>query len=116
MLGEIVQGWQRLKLLFGQRALPVFTPPWNRIAPAVVTALPAAGLAAISTYRPRLEKHAAPGLLQVNAHIDPIDWRKGRLLDPDAIAAGTAARLAARRQHEWRQRRAVRPADPSSRP
>jgi hypothetical protein len=98
MHAEIGRGWQRLQRLFGKQALPVFAPPWNRIAPAVVAALPAVGLAAISTYLPRREKHAAPGLLQVNTHVDPIDWQKRRLLDPAAIAAVTVARLSARRK------------------
>jgi len=98
MLAEIARGWQRLQLLFGRRALPVFTPPWNRIAPALVAVLPSTGLAAISTYEPRREKLAAPGLLQVNTHVDPIDWQERRLLDPAVIATGAAALLAARRQ------------------
>jgi len=98
MLGEIVQGWERLQHLFGARALPVFTPPWNRISPALAAALPGLGMTALSTYLPRRRKQAAPGLLQVNTHVDPIDWRRRRLLDPAAMASGAAALLKARRE------------------
>lgn len=98
MQGEIQAGWQRLQHLFGARARPVFTPPWNRMAPALVAVLPSLGLAALSTYLPRPRKHAAPGLLQVNTHVDPIEWRQRRLLDPTAVAARAEALLSARRQ------------------
>jgi len=98
MRGEIGRGWERLQHLFGARALPVFTPPWNRIAPALAATLPGLGLNALSTYMPRGRRHAAPGLLEVNTHVDPIDWQQRRLLDPAAIAVGTAALLKARRE------------------
>ena len=39
MLDEIADGRRRLDELFGNQALPVFTPPWNRIAPEVVEGL-----------------------------------------------------------------------------
>ena len=84
--------------LFGARAQPVFTPPWNRFAPELAAALPGLGLAVLSSYLPRRRKWAAPGLLQVNTHVDPIDWRERLPLDPAGIAARTAALLCARRQ------------------
>lgn len=98
MLGEVVSGWKRLRQLFGTRALPVFTPPWNRIAPNLVASLPAAGLAAISTFKARRTKFAAPGLLQVNTHVDPFDWQCGTLADPAPYAARIAALLCRRRK------------------
>ncbi len=77
MVGEITAGRQRLANLFGDKALPVFTPPWNRIAPEVVTALSGIGFAAVSAYTPRLGKFAANELLQVNTHLDPVAWKSG---------------------------------------
>jgi len=98
MLEEIAAGHRRLGELFGQQALPVFTPPWNRIAPDVVGALPAVGFAAISTFMPRASKFAAVGLLQVNTHLDPVAWKSGGgLLDPSLLDAQLTRNLEARR-------------------
>ncbi|MCE3250912.1 MAG: hypothetical protein K0R41_4737 [Geminicoccaceae bacterium] len=33
----------------------------------------------LSTFGRRPDRDAAPGLIQVNTHLDPIDWRRGRL-------------------------------------
>jgi len=98
MLQEIATGRKRLAELFGDTFLPVFTPPWNRIAPEVVEALPAIGFAAISTFTPRRTKFAADGLLQVNTHLDPVAWKSGGgLLDPALLDAQLARELEARR-------------------
>ena len=76
MLDEIAGAGGGCSELFGSQALPVFTPPWNRIAPAVV-----AGLAGrrpggdLDLRAATAAKYAAPGLLQVNTHLDPIDWQ-----------------------------------------
>ncbi len=50
---ELVAGRDRLRDAFGPRFLPVLVPPWNRIAPAVVARLPAAGLSGLSTFGSR---------------------------------------------------------------
>lgn len=98
MLEEIATGQQRLEELFASRALSVFTPPWNRIAPELVEALPAIGFAAVSTFTPRKTKFAADGLLQVNTHLDPVAWKSGGgLLDPSLLDSQLARELEARR-------------------
>lgn len=98
MLGEIVAGRRKLTDLFGERALPVFTPPWNRIAADLVDNLAAAGFTALSTFTPRAAAFAAPGLLQVNTHLDPVGWKQGGgLLDLSLLDAQLARELAARR-------------------
>jgi hypothetical protein len=61
----------------GARVLPVFVPPWNRIAPELVPYLPRLGYRGLSTFSDRGEREAAPGLVQVNTHVDPIAWRAG---------------------------------------
>src|SRR3989304_5937775 len=43
VLAEAAAGWEGLRAAVGARALPVFVPPWNRIAPAVLTGLPRLG-------------------------------------------------------------------------
>lgn len=78
VLGEIAEGRARLAALVGARLLPVFVPPWNRIAPAVVAGLPALGYGALSAFGPRPAAEPAPGLAQVNCHADPIVWREGK--------------------------------------
>lgn len=42
---------------------------------------------------------AAPGLSQINTHLDPIDWRGSRgLADPDMLISQTVALLRDRRE------------------
>ncbi len=77
-LDELTGGGQRLEALFGPRALKVLVPPWNRIAEGLVGRLNAAGFIGLSAYGPRRHAHPAPGLRQVNTHIDIIDWRSTR--------------------------------------
>ena len=88
-----------LKDLFADRLAPMFVPPWNRIDPALMTPLAEAGYNAISTYLPRREPDAAPGLAQINTHLDPIFWRGTRgLVAPDDLVALTVALLKDRRR------------------
>jgi hypothetical protein len=95
-LADAARGLARLSDLFGDRVLPVFVPPWNRIAPAVAAGLRGAGFAALSSV-PRAAR-GVTGLVRCDATLDPIDWRGTRSLhDPAALAAAAAAALAARR-------------------
>ncbi|MDK3019005.1 polysaccharide deacetylase family protein [Pseudodonghicola flavimaris] len=99
MAAEARNGLLRLSALFGPALRPVFVPPWNRIAPEMVALLPALGYRAISTFTPRARAEAAPGLQQINTHLDPIDWRGSRsLADPDRLIAQMAGDLADRRE------------------
>jgi peptidoglycan/xylan/chitin deacetylase (PgdA/CDA1 family) len=74
---DLVAGQQRLAQAFGERFLPVLAPPWNRISGRVVQRLPALGFIGLSTFRARDRAMPAQGLVQVNAHCDPITWRGG---------------------------------------
>ncbi len=99
MAREARDGLIRLRALFGPALQPIFVPPWNRIAPELLPALPGLGYRVLSTFTPRKSKTPAPGLLQVNTHLDPIDWRGSRsLVEPAALIAQVAAQLADRRQ------------------
>jgi hypothetical protein len=77
-IDELGTGRETLEAAFGARFLPALVPPWNRIATDVVTALPRAGLSALSTFAPRPHATAAPGVGQCNTHVDVIAWRHGR--------------------------------------
>jgi hypothetical protein len=77
-LAEIAQGWQRLAADLGDRALPVFVPPWNRVAPDVAAALPGLGYRALSTFGPRDGAPPVAGLGILNCHVDPVRWREDK--------------------------------------
>jgi hypothetical protein len=96
LIEEAGQGLRLARDRFGDMLLPVFVPPWNRIAPELVPALSKLGFDGLSTFGPRGigEPH---GIVQINTHIDPVDWHGGRgLRAVDAILADLAAALPAR--------------------
>ena len=88
VLGELGTGWVALERLFGKRPLAVLVPPWNRIAPALVPALPEIGFAGLSTFGPRRRPRPVKGLLEVNTHVDLIDWKGRRGFVGEAAALG----------------------------
>ncbi|SEH29976.1 Predicted glycosyl transferase [Methylobacterium sp. 275MFSha3.1] len=71
--------------------LPVFVPPWNRVAPELAAALPDLGYRGLSA----VPGPPIPGLRRLDATLDPIDWRGSRSLrDPEALLRGLAADIA----------------------
>lgn len=99
MLEDIGRGWRRIRGLFGAQALPIFTPPWNRIAPDVVAGLPGTGIQGLSTFGRRKAGFAAAGISQVNTHIDPVAWHAGGgLVATGQLCSHIAEELQARRQ------------------
>jgi predicted glycosyltransferase len=70
----LARGRARLATLFGDRALPVLVPPWNRIEEGLLSKLASAGLYGLSTFG---ENPSGAIIQTVNTHIDPIDWRGG---------------------------------------
>lgn len=88
-----------LRALFGAKLLPIFVPPWNRIDAGIVATLADQGYVALSTYTPRSNRLAAPGLVQVNTHMDPIHWRGGGgLVPPEEQIAALVKLLTDRRE------------------
>ncbi|WP_299726972.1 polysaccharide deacetylase family protein [uncultured Tateyamaria sp.] len=88
----------RMRDIFGADLRAMFVPPWNRIGAEVVEALAAQGYTALSTFGPRIDVQAAPGLAQINTHIDPIWWKGSRdLVDPEQLIAQACQHLDARR-------------------
>lgn len=105
---ELARGQRALRDAFRTRFLPVLVPPWNRIAAELVATLPDLGYHGLSTFAPRGSAQAAPGVVQCNAHVDPIAWRRGRIfVGEDAAASALAAHLAMRRS------RSVDPFEPT---
>jgi peptidoglycan/xylan/chitin deacetylase (PgdA/CDA1 family) len=96
VLGELATGRLRLESLFGDRALAVLVPPWNRIAPALVPVLPELGYRGLSQFGPRARRRPVPGLVQSNCHLDLIDWRARRFVGAAAAISALAKHLALR--------------------
>lgn len=97
VLGELGTGRMALERLFGDRVLPVLVPPWNRIAPALVATLPEVGYRGLSTFGARRRVHPVSGLVQVNTHVDLIDWQHRRFVGAEvALAAFARALVVAR--------------------
>ena len=77
-VAELATGRAGLESSFGPRFKCVLVPPWNRIDPLVVEQLPDAGFVGLSTFGPRMASRPMPDLLQCNAHVDLIAWRRDR--------------------------------------
>lgn len=98
VLSELAEGRQRMRTLFGDNALPVLVPPWNRIAPALLPALPAIGFSGLSCFR-GFAPARPDGFAIANSDVDVMDWQGGRIGRRDAdILAETTRLLAARRE------------------
>lgn len=77
-LARISDGLGRLRTFAGKRFFPVLAPPWNRIRGDLVTKLPAIGVRGVSGYGARPSAEPAPGLRQVNTHVDIVAWQQGK--------------------------------------
>ncbi|HST95500.1 MAG TPA: polysaccharide deacetylase family protein, partial [Microvirga sp.] len=104
LAGDAREALRLAEARFGEALLPVFVPPWNRIAPDLVPELPKLGFRGLSTFGRRSARAPAPGLVQANTHLDPIDWHAGgglravELLIAELAAAITAQGEAADRE------------------
>lgn len=108
VLEELSRGRAMLVALFGEAAGAVLVPPWNRIANGLPPALTGLGYRGLSTFQPRPATEAAPGLVQVNTHVDILRWRAPRGFAGEAAAlSALVGHLAARRTG------AVDPAEPT---
>lgn len=98
-IARLVSARDRLAALAGARLLPVLVPPWNRLPDAYAPPLAAAGFRGLSRYGWRSSAQAAPGLTQVNTHVDLIDWHGTRgFAGEEAVLAAAVGHLAARRE------------------
>jgi hypothetical protein len=75
-LTRISQGTRKLSQV--RSFIPVLAPPWNRMRSDLLDKLPAIGIRGISAYGPQKSREPAPGLRQVNTHVDVLAWRRGR--------------------------------------
>ena len=90
---------ERLRKLAGERFLPVLAPPWNRLKVAYLPQLAAAGFRGLSQYGARTAAQTVPGLVQVNTHVDLIDWHGSRgFAGEEAVLAAAVKHLSAKRE------------------
>jgi len=95
---DLAWGRGYLTRLFGNRALPVLVPPWNRFDASFMTLLIPCGLVAISRAMPRRAASPVPDVAEVNIHIDLVAWTRGRgFIGEEAALAGLVGHLQARR-------------------
>ena len=72
----------------------MLVPPWNRIAPGLVPALPEIGFTGLSTFAARRRAEPIKGLRQINTHVDLIDWKDRRkFVGQDAALAALVEAL-----------------------
>ncbi len=75
---QLATGCRQLRAAFANQFLPVLVPPWNRIESRTYAALVGAGFCGLSSMWARASAYPAEGLLQVNTHLDLVNWRHGR--------------------------------------
>jgi hypothetical protein len=86
ILGDLERGRAMLADAFGCAFLAVLVPPWNRLDVGLVERLTGCGFVGLSAFGRRAGAEAALGLPQVNAHLDPVDWRGTRLFVGETAA------------------------------
>ena len=95
---DLTGGRARLTDLFGSRALPVLVPPWNRFDDVHLSLLADCGVRAISRMNRSGAFSLAPGLTEINVHIDLVAWRGDRgFIGEEAALSGIIGYLRARR-------------------
>ena len=75
---DLTAGFQTLSRAFAEKFIPVLVPPWNRIEPRVYNVLTEIGFVGLSSMWARTRDYPSSELLQINTHLDPVHWRKGR--------------------------------------
>ena len=88
---DLEKGISHLEQLFGDLFLKCFVPPWNRINSELAKTLPSFGISSLSTFSSRKGATPVPGLLQVNTHVDVIDWKENRSFIGAELMAGKIA-------------------------
>lgn len=97
MARQAEEALQTAQAALGAKLLPVFVPPWNRISPDLVPRLPELGYAGLSTFKDRDRHSSVKKLVQINTHVDPVDWHGTRsLAEPEIIVASIAAAVGRR--------------------
>jgi hypothetical protein len=78
MQDELIRGLEIMNRFYPDRLVPMFVPPWNRIAPELTGFLDEAGYSALSRFGPASNVAFAGGIAEINTHVDIMDWRGGK--------------------------------------
>jgi hypothetical protein len=95
---DLAAGRERLAALLGERADPIFTPPWNRCTADTGRCLAKLGFEVLSR-EARATSLGVPGLRELPVSVDWFAHRRGERLSPDelgeriAVAIGSEAPL-----------------------
>jgi hypothetical protein len=81
---ELAEGRQRLTWLLGAQAGAMLVPPWNRLGTEVAGGLARLGYGAVSLFGDAAPP-VDPAVDVINTQCDPIAWKAGRGLAPDAL-------------------------------
>ena len=96
---RLAQAREQLAAWARARFVPVLAPPWNRLPETLVAQLVPAGFRGLSRFGARASAQPAPGVRQVNTHVDLVAWRAGRgFAGEDAVLAAAVRHLAAKRE------------------
>jgi hypothetical protein len=85
---DLVRALSKMKSLYGRRLVPMFVPPWNRIAPAVAQSLAENGFEACSAFG---HQPLNSSICEINTHVDIIDFRGQRRCRDHGLLAGSLA-------------------------
>lgn len=97
-LFRLIASRKSLEEMTGERFCAVLAPPWNRLADALLPQLATSGYIGVSRYGARRAAEPAPGLRQVNTHVDIIDWQGSRGFVGEQRALGALVRHLAERR------------------
>jgi len=75
VLAEIERSSETMDTLFGNIALPVLVPPWNRMNPDLYPHLYSLGVRGLSTLGAREINEVSTGVQQTNVHVDILNWQ-----------------------------------------
>ena len=74
-LQDLHAGQTAMRRLFPAQSRSMLVPPWNRFPAELTGHLAPLGFTALSGFQLRQQYWAAPGLVRLNTHIDPVDWK-----------------------------------------
>lgn len=95
VMTDLQAGQERMRKQFGDHAMAVFVPPWNRIEAGFHTLLADCGYSALSTFGAKGEV-AGGGLVAMPAHLDIMDWSKRTGREASDVDSALAGLLTAR--------------------
>jgi hypothetical protein len=98
-VARLMAARERLAAWARARFIPVLAPPWNRLPEPLVAQLAPAGFRGLSRFGARASAEPAPGVRQVNTHVDLVAWHAGRgFVGEDTALRAAVRHLAAKRE------------------